>query len=141
MLADIDTTSSTLLDDLVEVQRLNAQSMHHPHLAAAVAAMSAAVARDTVVSAVSREGERLLGALLLSLPGVRCWQPGDVSVILIDGYVAGGAGIQDVALRMRRMGTQVIRAVVLGHIGSPLAGVDVDVQVAPSRSLAAVATT
>lgn len=136
-------TANTLLDDLVEAQRLNALALQHPHLAAAVLALRIAVEAggSEVVAASSREGERLLGALLLTAPSLRCWGPGDRAVTLIDGYVAGLAGICDTALMMRRMGTLEVRCVVLGSTAPELARAEVDVVLASPQRLFAIAAT
>lgn len=140
MLYDAET-STTLLDDLLEAQRLNALALQHPHLTATVAALRHAVEADgsEVVAASSREGERLLGALLLTAPMLRCWSPGELAVTLIDGYVAGPAGICDTVLMMRRMGTLDVRSVVLGSTAPDLAPLAVEVVLAsPPSPLSAV---
>lgn len=64
---------------------------------------------------VSDVGNRIIGAMLLADPDLRVWTAGDpVAVALIDGFVAGPAGVALSASRVQSLGASQVTGMVLG---------------------------
>lgn len=64
-------------------------------------------------------GTVLVGAILYSSSALSLWQPGSGgSVLLVDGFLAGIAGLEAAAARMRSTGASDVDAIVLGFVDS-----------------------
>jgi hypothetical protein len=67
----------------------------------------------------SDAGQQLVGAMLLQAGSCFApWTPGDVGgVLLVDGYIAGIAGLEGMAAHIRRLGAERVDALIVGALG------------------------
>jgi hypothetical protein len=115
----LDEARGPLLRALTDVKQQTDALLHPERFASTVDAMigRADELGATAIFGASEVGHTLAGAMAYGSERLRLWRVGEcTSVLLIDGMVAGLAGIQLATHRLRAVGAKPVEALVIGVV-------------------------